>query len=77
MDVAQHAYYQEEIMCEEDEDDEDDEVERINPRDVGHNIYILAHQVSDITSSEFAHVLLVILLVIYTYIKIFVLITHI
>ena len=44
VDVAKQAYYQAEGMEEEEElDDEDDE--SANPRDVGHNIYILAHQV--------------------------------
>ena len=47
VDVAKQAYHQAEAM-EEDEDDEDDddEEEKTNPRDVGHNIYILAHQAS-------------------------------
>ena len=46
--MAKQAYHQAEAMDEEaeegDEDDEDEE-ETANPRDVGHNIYILAHQV--------------------------------
>ena len=47
MDVIKVAYHQEESIEEEEEDDQDDEEEEsINPRDVGHNIYILAHQVS-------------------------------
>ncbi len=48
VEVAKQAYYQAEVMDDEEEDDEegDDEDESANPRDVGHNIYILAHQVS-------------------------------
>ena len=37
VDVSKQAYYQTDQV----EDDEDS----ANPRDVGHNIYILAHQV--------------------------------
>ena len=33
------------------EDDDDEEMERTHPRHVGHNIYILAHQVSDSVTS--------------------------
>ena len=43
VDVAKHAYHQEDMLDDDDDDDDDDE--KINPRDVGHNIYILAHQV--------------------------------
>ena len=58
VDVAKQAYYQAEGMEEEEElDDEDDE--SANPRDVGHNIYILAHQVNLIytlfSSHQFSH----------------------
>ena len=42
VDVAKLAYQQDEVIEEEDDDDDDD---KTNPRDVGHNIYILAHQV--------------------------------
>ena len=46
VEVIKQAYQQEDIEV--DEDDEiggDDEEEPISPREVGHNIYILAHQV--------------------------------
>ena len=58
--MAKQAYYQAEGMEEEEElDDEDDE--SANPRDVGHNIYILAHQVKPIYilfSSHQFHIIL-------------------
>eukprot|EP00057_Strongylocentrotus_purpuratus_P027949 XP_011682423.1 PREDICTED: inositol 1,4,5-trisphosphate receptor [Strongylocentrotus purpuratus] len=47
VEVIKQAYQQEDIEV--DEDDEiggDDEEEPISPREVGHNIYILAHQLS-------------------------------
>ena len=58
--MAKQAYHEEELEgegLEEDEDsddgeeDEDEEMERTHPRHVGHNIYILAHQVSDSVTS--------------------------
>ena len=49
MDVAKQAYYQAETMEEEEGEEEDDDEESANPRDVGHNIYILAHQVDVLT----------------------------
>ena len=46
VDVTKQAYHQAEMMDEaEDLDSPDDDEETANPRDVGHNIYILAHQV--------------------------------
>ena len=50
MDVAKQAYYQAEGMEEEDLDDDEDE--SANPRDVGHNIYILAHQVRRVSNLD-------------------------
>ena len=56
--MAKQAYHEEELEgegLEEEEDSEDgeeeDEEERTHPRHVGHNIYILAHQVSDSVTS--------------------------
>jgi hypothetical protein len=47
VDVAKQAYHQEDTMAEaEEEGDDEEEEESTNPRDVGHNIYILAHQVN-------------------------------
>jgi len=60
MDVAKTAFYQVESMEEEegsdskgqdegyfdDDDSGSEEQDKTNSRDVGHNIYILAHQVS-------------------------------
>lgn len=60
LDVAKTAFYQVDSAEDEDEadskdhdegyfDDEEggsDEIDKANSRDVGHNIYILAHQVS-------------------------------
>jgi len=60
LDVSKAAFYQVESMEEEggadskgqdegyfdDEDSNSDEQDKTNSRDVGHNIYILAHQVS-------------------------------
>ncbi len=43
--MSKQAYYQGEGMDEEEDLEEEDEEESANPRDVGHNIYILAHQV--------------------------------
>jgi hypothetical protein len=50
--VAKAAYHQVEAMEEDirhkigdDGNDEDDDEDKTNSRDVGHNIYILAHQV--------------------------------
>ena len=40
MDVCKQAFHQEI-----DEEEEDEEDSGVSPRDVGHNIYILAHQV--------------------------------
>ena len=47
VDVSKQAYHQAEAMDDEDDGEEEDEEEEeaANPRDVGHNIYILAHQV--------------------------------
>ncbi len=44
--MSKQAYYQAEGMDDEEDLEEEDEEESANPRDVGHNIYILAHQVS-------------------------------
>ncbi|KAK2174947.1 hypothetical protein NP493_759g01031 [Ridgeia piscesae] len=55
VDVAKQAYHEEELegegMDDDDdsddgEDDDDEEMERTHPRHVGHNIYILAHQLA-------------------------------
>lgn len=46
MDVAVKAYNQYEQLEEEDSLEDDDDDDQINPRDVGHNIYILAHQLA-------------------------------
>ena len=54
--MAKVAYHQAEAMEEDDDgrhrvgddNDDDDEDDKTNPRDVGHNIYILAHQVSKV-----------------------------
>ena len=44
MDVAKQAFHSEDTSC---EDDEEEEEEReASPKAVGHNIFILAHQVS-------------------------------
>jgi len=53
VDVAKVAYHQVEAMEEDqgrnkvgdDLNDDDDDEDKTNSRDVGHNIYILAHQV--------------------------------
>ncbi len=50
VDVAKQAYHQAEALdCEQEEEEFEEEdgedEEKTNPRDVGHNIYILAHQV--------------------------------
>ena len=46
VDVSKQAYYQtDQVEDDEDADDGDDDEDSANPRDVGHNIYILAHQV--------------------------------
>lgn len=49
VDVSKQAYYQAEQMEDEEETEDDEEDESANPRDVGHNIYILAHQVTSKT----------------------------
>ena len=47
MEVIKKAYMQGEIEVEEPQEGEDEEEEHsASPRNVGHNIYILAHQVS-------------------------------
>ena len=46
VDVAKQAYHQEDNNDDDASEADDDEAETINPRDVGHNIYILAHQLA-------------------------------
>nr|XP_054750035.1 inositol 1,4,5-trisphosphate receptor-like [Lytechinus pictus] len=47
VEVIKQAYQQEDLEVDEDEEmGGDDEEEAISPREVGHNIYILAHQLS-------------------------------
>ena len=52
--MAKQAYHEEEMEGMNDDEDSDDEEEddeeneRTHPRHVGHNIYILAHQVSGV-----------------------------
>lgn len=55
MEVIKKAYMQGEIEVEEPPEGEDGEEEHsASPRNVGHNIYILAHQVSHQLSVESA-----------------------
>ncbi|CAH1265900.1 ITPR1 [Branchiostoma lanceolatum] len=48
VDVIKRAYMQEEMKDDEDdeESEEDEEEDKVSPKEVGHNIYILAHQLS-------------------------------
>lgn len=51
MEVIKKAYLQGEVEFEDPEEDDDsgeeEEHDAASPRNVGHNIYILAHQVED------------------------------
>ena len=50
VDVAKQAFHSEDTSC---EDDEEEEEEReASPKAVGHNIFILAHQVSHFLDSD-------------------------
>lgn len=54
VEVIKKAYMQGEIEVEHNDDDQDGEEEHAaSPRNVGHNIYILAHQVTH--KSTFTH----------------------
>ena len=43
--MIKQAFHQEDSLEDAEEMEEDDDEESASPRDVGHNIYILAHQV--------------------------------
>lgn len=55
VEVACRAYHQEETI-EEDDDDEDPDDNTVSPKEVGHNIYILCHQLAQ-HNKDLAHFL--------------------
>jgi len=46
IDVACGAFHQEEVLSEEEDEGDDDAEEAVSPKEVGHNIYILCHQLA-------------------------------
>lgn len=46
IDVACRAYHQEDAIEDDDDDEDGDEENSVSPREVGHNIYILCHQLA-------------------------------
>ncbi|XP_078678588.1 inositol 1,4,5-trisphosphate receptor-like isoform X5 [Branchiostoma floridae x Branchiostoma belcheri] len=54
VDVIKRAYMQEEMKDDEDDEDseEDEEEDKVSPKEVGHNIYILAHQFLSLQLSQ-------------------------